>query len=168
MATWYSIRAVPVGTLDWIAGQGAFYVTQDYERSVPYSELMRRERDGRWSGWVSDRTSVMELYWALTGQPPDPRRHLWFETGKPDPYRLALVGGDLVVPILSQSDFPVTSLRLSTAAEAAEAVAVMEGIWQRFESGEAALQPCAQDIKAYAAFYRTVRLGDEELIYART
>ena len=182
MSTWYAKEAVPLGTLEWARAQKGFFMgTGPHDpMAAGYVELSRRLTAARRSGWVGGFTSTMELYRVLTGQPNDvvtPYGHIWFERGTPDPYRLALVGGDLAIQIfdsVSREDLlvrrvsPDVTYRGSTAAEAVEAAATMEEVGRRLASGEVALQPFADYITAYLGFYRALRPGEEELIHTRT
>ena len=170
MAVWYQIRTVPLGTCAWLAEQDRFLATQHV-----YSEGLRKLRAlqeaGRSSGWVGDYRATMELYKALIGKVGESvDYHIWHETGEPDPYRLALVGGDLKIAVYAAENerYPEWPYRCSTAEEAAQAAATMETIGERLHSREEALQPFARDIEAYLSFYRSLRLGEEELIYGKT
>lgn len=167
------ITTVPAGTCAWAAKLGAFRDAslqtrgRDYERFVAMQD--------RASDWVlgASRRGT-DLYEALTGELVR-NQPLWYQTEGTDPYRLALIGGDLLIPLLDyeaqgKDDFRhwQTSYRFSTTEEAAEALRVMEGINERLESGEEALQPFARDIRAYLDFYRSVKPGEEELVYGHT
>ena len=44
----------------------------------------------------------------------------------------------------------------------------MEEIGQQLKRGDEALQPFADNIKAYLDIYRSLRPGEEELIHSRT
>jgi hypothetical protein len=167
MSTWYMITTVPVGTYAWVAELGAFQALNMYEQGEAYERFGRLQE--RHSDWVGGATSTPKLYEALTGEalPGSIRARFWEWVGEPDPYRLALIGGDLWVPFYS-SRFIETSFRLSTTEEAAEALRVMERIAARLDGGEEALQPFAGNIHAYLDFYRSVKLGEEELVYGHT
>lgn len=165
MSTWYMITTAPVGTHAWVAELGEFRAPNLYELGEDYERFGRLQE--RHSDWVGGRTSTPKLYEAVTGRSLS-GISFWEWTGEPDPYRLALIGGDLWVPFYDASGFIDTSFRLSTVEEAAEALRVMEEIAARLERGEEALQPFARDIHAYLDFYRSVRPGEEELVYSHT
>ena len=168
------ILAVPVGTRERILEM------EDFEWEMTYDKAARDlgiepfgSKHWRHSDWVGGARSTPAFYRALTGQWEQELSWwswhlLWDQVEGHDPYRLALIGGNTLVISYDHNGHRDESRRLSTTEEAAEALHIMEKIGARLDSGEETLQPFARDIRAYLDFYRSLRIGEEELIYGHT